>query len=249
MLASLARVCYNRRRYVLAGWLVASVLISFVSKVAGGKETTNFSVPGTESQQAIDLLKARFPARSGDTPDIVFAAPGPGGVDAVRSRIDAAVSAARAANRHISGVVSPFDAQGGQQISPDRHVAFAEIRLDTRSDTLPTRAGSSIKATVVAAATGPGLQLSFAGALFKSSTPPGATEAIGLLAAMIILLMAFGSLLAMAMPVFIAIFSIVIGLALVALLANVIEINSATGFITAMIGIGVGIDYALFSTI
>jgi RND superfamily putative drug exporter len=247
MLHRLARFCYRRRRYVLVAWLVAFVLVSFLSKAAGGKDTTKFSLPGTESQQAVDLLKAKFPARSGDIADIVFAAPGPGGVDAVRSRIDTAVAAASHANSHISGVVSPFDPQGSRQISTDRHVAFAEIHLDISSNDLPKSAGPSIKAAVQNAAKfGPDLQGAFGGFLFTSRTPPGGTEAVGLLAAVIILIVAFGSLLAMAMPLMIAIFSIVIGLGLIALLANVMEIATFTNLITAMIGIGVGIDYALF---
>src|SRR5581483_7779701 len=77
-------------------------------------------------------------------------------------------------------------------------------------------------------------------------TPPGGTEVIGLAAAVVILIVAFGSLLAMVMPIFIALFGIFIGIGLLALLANVMEVASFTGLITAMIGIGVGIDYALF---
>ena len=247
MLQRLARFCYRRRRYVLIGWLVALVLVGFLSKTAGGKDTTKFSLPGTESQQAIDLLKAKFPARSGDTADIVFAAPGPSGIDGVRARITAAVAAAARANPHISGVVGPFDPQGGRQVSADRHIAFAEIRLDISSNDLPNGTGSAIKSTIeAAAAPGSDLQVAFGGFLFSSRTPPGGTEAVGLLAAVIILIIAFGSLLAMAMPLFIAIFSIVIGLGLIALLANVMEIAVFTNLITAMIGIGVGIDYALF---
>ncbi len=247
MLQRLARLCYRRRRYVLVAWLLALVLVSVLSKVAGGKDATNFSLPGTESQQAIDLLKAKFPARSGDTADIVFAAPGPGGVDRFKPQIEAAVAAAARANPHISAVISPFDVLGARQVSADRHVAFAEIQLDVISNDLPKTAGPAIEAAVRSAAPpGAGLQEAFGGFLFTSRTPPGGTEAVGLLAGIIILVIAFGSLLAMVMPMFIAIFSIVIGLGLIALLANVMEIASFTSLITAMIGIGVGIDYALF---
>ncbi|HEY2429977.1 MAG TPA: MMPL family transporter [Acidimicrobiales bacterium] len=247
MLANLARTCYHRRRFILVGWLLALIVVLFLSQAAGGKDATNFSLPGTESQQAIDLLKARFPARSGDTADIVFSAPAAGGVDAVRSRIDAAVSAAAGANPHITGVVGPFDAQSVHQVSADRHVAFAEIRLNIDSNKLPKTAGPAIKSAIVAAAGhGPGLQLAFSGYLFQTQTPPGGTEFVGLLAAVVILIIAFGSLLAMAMPLFIAILSILIGLSLIALLANVMQIASFTSLITGMIGIGVGVDYALF---
>ncbi|HWW52902.1 MAG TPA: MMPL family transporter, partial [Acidimicrobiales bacterium] len=246
-LQALGRLCYRRRRYVVVAWVIALVLVGFLSKTAGGKDSTKFSLPGTESQQAVDLLKAKFPARSGDTADIVFAAPGAGGVDSVRSQIDAAVAAAARANPHISGVVSPFDAQGARQVSADRHIAFAEIQLDISSNDLPSNAGSNIKAAVLnAAKSGTDLRVAFGGFLFTSRTPPGGAEAVGLLAAVIILVIAFGSLLAMAMPLLIAIFSIVIGLGLIALLANVMEIATFTNLITAMIGIGVGIDYALF---
>jgi RND superfamily putative drug exporter len=247
MLQRLARFCYRRRRLVVAAWVAALIITGFLSKTAGGKDATKFSLPGTESQQAIDLLKAKFPARSGDTADIVFSAPGAGGVDAVRGRIDAGIAAAQRANTHISGIVSPFDAQGARQVSSDRHVAFAEVHLDVISNDLPKSAGPAIEAAVRnAAKPGGDLQVAFGGFLFTPRTPPGGTEAFGLLAAVIILLIAFGSLLAMAMPLFIAIFSIVIGLALIALLANVMEIAVFTNLITAMIGIGVGIDYALF---
>jgi len=247
MLQRLARLCYRRRRAVVLVWVAALVLVLVVSKTAGGKDTTSFSLPGTESQQALDLLKARFPARSGDTADIVFAAPGAGGIDAVRSRIDAAVAAASRANPHISSVVSPFDPQGVRQVSTDRHVAFAEVRLDISSNDMPKGSGSAIMAVVRSAAhPGPGLDVQFGGFIFTARTPPGGTEVVGLLAGVIILIIAFGSLLAMVMPLFIAIFAILIGLGIIALLANVMEIAVFTNLITAMIGIGVGIDYALF---
>ncbi|HZQ58130.1 MAG TPA: MMPL family transporter, partial [Acidimicrobiales bacterium] len=247
MLERLARFCYRRRRLVVVGWVAALVLTGFLSKAAGGKDATKFTLPGTESQQAVDLLKAKFPARSGDTADIVFSAPGPGGIDAVRGRIEAGIAAAQRANPHISGIVSPFAPQGTRQVSADRHVAFAEVHLDIISNDLPKSAGPAIESAVRAAAQPAGdLRVAFGGFLFTSRTPPGGSEAVGLLAGVIILLIAFGSLLAMVMPLFIAIFSIVIGLALIALLANVMEIAVFTNLITAMIGIGVGIDYALF---
>jgi RND superfamily putative drug exporter len=235
------------RRRVLVTWIALLLLVGFLSKAAGDKDTTKFSLPGTESQQAIDLLKARFPARSGDTADIVFYAPGAAGVRGVRPQIEAAVAAAAHANPHISGVVSPFSPGGARQISSDGHIGFAEIHLDISSNDLPNSTGSNVKATILRAAQpGPDLRVEFGGFLFTARTPPGGTEAIGLLAAVIILVIAFGSLLAMVMPLFIALFSIFIGLGLIALLANVMEIAVFTNLITAMIGIGVGIDYALF---
>src|ERR1700736_384779 len=138
-LSRLARFCYDRRRYVLVAWLVALVAITALSKTAGGKSATNFTLPGTESQRAFDLLKSNFPARSGDTADIVFAASGLQGVRApeVQQRMTAAFAAARSVGRHVSGVTSPYSPQGARQISADGHIAFAELQFDVRSNDLP----------------------------------------------------------------------------------------------------------------
>jgi RND superfamily putative drug exporter len=249
MLQRLARFCYRRRRLVLIAWILAVIVVGVLAKTDGGKDATNFSLPGTESQQAFDLLKTSFPAKSGDTADIVFADSGPQGVraPAVRSRMEAAFAAAKSSNPHVSAVSDPYSAQGARQISANGQVAFAEIQLDIRSNDLPKAAAGQIHGAIVkAAAPGNGLNVQFAGNLFETRTPPGGTEAVGFIAAIIVLLLAFGSLLAMVLPIFIAIFGIVIGLGLIALLANGLEVASFTTLIAAMIGIGVGIDYSLF---
>jgi RND superfamily putative drug exporter len=249
MLEDLARRCYRSRRKVLVAWLVALVAVMVLSKSAGGKTTSNFSLPGTESQRAFDLLKAKFPSHSGDTADIVFASSGPAGVrdPAIRQRMEAAFAAAKATSSHISAISDPYGAQGSRQVSSDGHVAYAEIQLDVRSNTLPKGSGSAIRDAVIRQVRpGDGVQVQFGGFLFAKHTPPGGTEAVGLMAAVIILLVAFGSLLAMALPIVNAVFSIAIGLGLITLLANFMEVAVFTSLIAAMIGIGVGIDYALF---
>src|ERR1700730_19203746 len=80
LLSRLARSCYARRRYVLVAWLLALFAVTALTKTAGGKSATNFTLPGTESQRAFDLLKQNFPARAGDTGDIVFSASGSQGI-------------------------------------------------------------------------------------------------------------------------------------------------------------------------
>jgi len=249
MLRRLARSCYQRRRRVLVAWLLLVVVVTGVSKLGGGKDATNFSLPGTESQRAFDLLKADFPSQSGDTADIVFAATGPLGVraPAVESRMAAAFAAAKAASPHVISVTSPFSAAGARQISKDGTVAFAPVQFDVRFNNLSSSTPSAIKNAVDAAARpGPALQVDFAGQLFTTRTPPGDSEVVGVLAAVVILLVAFGSVLAMGLPIFIALVGIFIGIGLIALLANVMQVFVFTDLIAAMIGIGVGIDYALF---
>ena len=240
MLHTLARLCYRRRRAVLAAWLVALAAVMVLSRTAGGKDATNFSLPGTESQQAFDLLKARFPARSGDTAEIVFFAADVRS-PAVRQRMEAAFAAAQAASPHVVSVTDPYTS--AKQISTDGRVAYAQLQLDARSNDLPKSTGAAIEAAVHHAA---GPDVAFSGNLFTSRTPPGGTEVVGLLAAVVILLVAFGSLLAMGLPILMALFGIGIGLGLISLLANFMEVATFTSLIAAMIGIGVGIDYALF---
>ena len=249
MLPRLARFCYGRRRYVLIAWILALVLLGVVSATAGGKNVTDFSLPGTESQRSFDLLKANFPAKSGDTADLVFAARGPGGVrdPAVQRRMESAFGAAQRSTRFVSGVASPFAPNGERQISQDGKVAFAVIQFNVKSNDLPKGTAARIHDDVVrAAAPGHGLDVEFSGNAFSSRTAPGGSELVGILAAVVILLLAFGSLLAMACRSSIALFGIGIGLSGIAVLANFIDIVSFTGLIAAMIGIGVGIDYALF---
>src|SRR3984893_2642898 len=136
LMQRLARFCYDRRRYVVVAWLLGLVLVTGLSRTAGGKSATTFTLPGTESQKTFDLLKQAFPARSGDTADIVFAAGGPQGVRAPegQQRIAAALAAAQSASHHVSGVSDPYSTQGARQISADGHVAFAELQFDVRSN-------------------------------------------------------------------------------------------------------------------
>ena len=248
-LQGLARFCYRRRRYVLAAWVLALVVVTALSQTVGGKSTMSFSLPGTESSKAFNLLQKDFPARSGDTADIVFQATGPGGVraPAVEARMKAGFAAATTSSPDVTGVSSPYTAGGARQISADGQVAFAVIQFKVQSYSAPKGTASAVEHTVDAAVgSSPGVAVDFGGNIFMTRTPPGGTEAVGVLAAIIILLVAFGSVLAMGLPIFIALFGIIIGLGLIALLANFMQVVSFTGLIAAMIGIGVGIDYALF---
>jgi RND superfamily putative drug exporter len=249
LLQRLARFCYARRRYVLVAWLLGLVLVTGLSRSVGGKSATNFTLPGTESQRAFDLLKQNFPAKSGDTAEIVFAANGPQGVQdpAVQQRMGAAFAAAQTASRHVIGVTSPYSAQGARQISADGHVAFAELQFDVRSNDLPKGTGTTVQDGVnKAAQPGSSLQVAFSGNAFQKQAPPGGTEIVGVVAAIFILLLAFGSVLAMGLPILIALTGVIIGIGLIGLLANFMQVVSFTSLIAAMIGIGVGIDYALF---
>ncbi len=244
MLARLATFCYRRRWRVLIAWVVALVGISILGQTVGGDLLKTFSLPGTESQAAFDVLKKDF-ARKGDTGDLVFKVRGSGDVFSpdVRTKITGVVEELRK-QPHVVSITTPYDSGGEGFVSPDRRIGRAEILFDVQSNDVPLDVASHMR-DIVKRANSPDLQIELGGSMFVEQTQP-ASELIGVLAAILILLIAFGSLLAMGLPILTALFGIGIGLAIVNLLARVMDIPSFAPQVTAMIGIGVGIDYALF---
>ena len=244
MIERLARWSYRRRRAMLALWLLLLVGSQVLAQTAGGKSSMNFKLPASDSQKAQNLLKSLFPSQSGASFEIVFDTPA--GID----RADAtaqiqAVLTKVAAVPHVAEIISPFTGLGARQVSSDRTVAFAQVQLDVEFQNLKTVTTNPIKDIVSHARTS-ALDVELSGDMFQARRPPGGTEAIGILAAIFILLVAFGSALAMGLPILTALFGIGIGLASVSILANVVSMPDFANQLAAMIGIGVGIDYALF---
>jgi len=244
----LARFCVRRRRIVLLAWIAALVGVGALASGAGTDYKSNFSLPGTQSQKAADLLEREFPAQSGDLDQIVLhARAGSLGAPAIRARV-APMLARISALPHVASVGSPYDrgARGGA-ISRDGRIGFATVAFDRRSNELPKPAIRRVIDTAREAAS-PALQVELGGQAIEQAerTPPAATEAIGLAAAIVVLLITFGSLVAMGLPVLTALFGLGTGLALVGALSNAVDMADFSPQLAAMIGLGVGIDYALF---
>jgi RND superfamily putative drug exporter len=221
--------------------------ISVLGHAAGGTLLKSFNLPGSESQRAFDVLSKEF-ARKGDTGDLVFKVRGNGGdvnAAAVRSEIETLIARLEQ-EPHVVSVTSPYSALGQQRhfVSPNRNIAYAEILFNVQANDVPVNVAANMR-DIVRQSNTPQLQVELAGSMFTEQTMP-ASEVIGILAAMVILLIAFGSLLAMGLPIMTALFGIGLGLAFVELLAHVLDVPSFAPQVTAMIGIGVGIDYALF---
>jgi RND superfamily putative drug exporter len=244
MLARLARTSYRHRRLVLLGWILAMVVLSVASSQAGSAWSQSFRLSGTDSQAATDLLQSRFPSQAGSSADIVFKAPA-GVTDAsVEPRLEE-LFAAVAKVPQVAEVNSPFAAGGSRQISADGTVGYATVNLKVEGQSVSTATKDKIT-KLVATAGGNGLQVEGGGDLFTARGAIGNTELIGLVAAVIILLIAFGSLLAMGLPILTALFGIGIGFAVVGLLSHLTSVPDFATQLAAMIGLGVGIDYALF---
>jgi RND superfamily putative drug exporter len=223
--------------------------ISVVAGVAGGELHNNFTLPNAESQDASDLLKAGgFGGQAGETGQIVIATD-----DSIEDGVTAP-EVQRAAEKLFADVksevpevdiVSPYDPEGQGQIAPKGNIAFAEVQFHTTDLDEATSLAKEVTKVRDAAEFPDGVQVELGGGLFIEQVSFG-SEGVGFLAAMVILLIAFGSLLAMGLPLLTALFGIVCGAAVVQLAAHLFDIPDFTPATVAMIAIGVGIDYALF---
>ncbi len=246
MLQRVARWCYHRRWLTLVIWVIALVGAQFAASSAGGDYASDFSLPGADSQKAFDLLNDRYPQASGDTAQIVYKADDGAMSPDVRSAMQGLFTEIERLP-HVQEVVSPYLPDTSTQISKDRAIAFADIRFDVRASKVPKDVVDRIEDLGDKVAR-PGLQIEYGGPVIENAQfgPPGQSTGVALIAAMIILLIAFGSLLAMGLPVMTALFGIGIGLALVLVFANFLSVPDFTTETAAMVGLGVGIDYALF---
>ncbi len=232
MLAGLARTCYRHRRVVVALWILGFVLAIVLGRALKGESATSGRLPNTDSQAAYDTLKRDFPQRHGDEAQIVFA-----DVAKDRRRDRRVPGQGRAREgRHRRRARSRCRAAAS--------IAVAPITTATGSGTHPKQTADDVKSLAEPLARD-GVQVEFAGNWFGEGGMP-ASEVVGILAAIIVLLIAFGSVIAMGLPILTAIVGIAISLAGVGIIANFLTTPDFAPQVAAMIGIGVGIDYALF---
>ncbi|MCW3018342.1 MAG: family transporter, partial [Solirubrobacterales bacterium] len=242
-----AQWAVRHRRTVVIGWLVLLIGSLGLSGAIGTEYSNNFSLPGTDAQRAADLLKRDFPAQAGDSDQIVFAARSGSVTGAsVRARV-VPMLATVARLPHVTGVVSPYSTRGAQQISPDGKIAFATVTFDERANLLPASATERV-ISVAKGAGAPQLQVALGGQAIEQVQKPslGAATGIGLLAAMVILFITFGSFVAMGLPILTALLGLGTGIGLAGLGSRLIGMPTFATELAAMIGLGVGIDYALF---
>jgi RND superfamily putative drug exporter len=246
MLERLARWCYRHRWRTVITWILLLVGSIALMNVAGGDYTADFSLPGSEAQAAFDLLEDKFPARSGDTATIVFEADAGVADPAVRQTMEG-VFAGASRLPHVVAVTSPYSEEGARQVSPEGRIAFADVQFDVGTGEVPLEVIQDLL-DLGEEAEAPGLRIEFGGGPIAQAQfePPGGAETVGFLAATVILLVTFGSVLAMFLPLMTAGIGIGIGLSLILLMANFINVPNFTPQVASMIGIGVGIDYALF---
>jgi putative drug exporter of the RND superfamily len=246
-MSSLARWCYRRRFTVLGLWVAALIVLGGLSQAAGDQYTDQFSLPGTESTRALQLLERSFPTQSGDSEKIVWAVKS-GTVNDAQTRERVGSMLAKVAKLpHVVDVASPYSKAGAGQVSRDGKIAFASVNYDKQVQDVPKESFTTLIDTAQAARTD-GLQVELGGNGIQQAQQQqqGSTEFIGIALAAVVLFIAFGSLFATLLPLLSAIFALGAGLAAAGLIAGVIDIATFAPQLATLIGLGVGIDYALF---
>ncbi len=243
-LARWGRLAVRRRRAVLGGWVVGLAVLGAVVAGFGGQLANEFKIPGVDSQRAYDLLAARFPSQSGDTAQVVVRADAGVADPAVRARVDALLAEV-AALPQVTGVVSPYDNPAA--VSADGRIAYATVQYGVPASDLPLAEIETLTGLIDRAG-GNGLTVEAGGQVVAQGefVPPGESTLIAIAAAVVVLLIAFGSLVAMGLPILTALIGLGAGFAGVFLSARFLDIADFTPAIASMIGLGVGIDYALF---
>ncbi|HEY2580005.1 MAG TPA: MMPL family transporter [Streptosporangiaceae bacterium] len=240
LLGWIGRACYRHRVITVAAWLTGVACLVVLWTQFGAAASTSF---GT-SDPGQGILNKHFAAQSGDALTLAIRSRAPITAPAVRAQVTQAL-APFASAPHVTSVASPYALSG--HISRDGHIAFTAVQFDQPSASIPGGEATVLMNDATAASHG-GVTFSLGGDLVDQAETAygGASDGIGVGAAMIVLLIAFGSLLAMALPVATALFGIGAGLSLTALLGHVFPAPAFSSIIAALIGLGVGVDYALF---
>jgi RND superfamily putative drug exporter len=240
MLIRLARFSVRRRRMMVGFWLLLVIALGAISNSVGPNFATQFELPKSESNDVRELLEANNPDRAGFSGQIVFTSPNGVTSDEIKSSMTELFTQVA----QIPGVAvsSPFDTPG--KINPAGTTAFAVIDVTLRSQNELISLGSEIQEIGKKFSLN-GLQIEYGGEIFAVFELP-ASELYGLLAAIIILVLAFGSVLAMGLPIGTALIGLGAGTSLVTILSHLVGMPDFTTSLVAMIGLGVGIDYALF---
>jgi putative drug exporter of the RND superfamily len=239
--------CVRHRRIVLAAWLLALLAITGVSRGAGSRFVDSWSLPGTDSSTATSLLASVSPSISGDTEQVVVGTSGGLTVrdPAVRARFTGLLARLSRLDG-VTGVVSPYGPAGAAQVSEDGRVAFATVQFGMAAQDVPTLSGQQMLDDVKAAST-PHAVMAVTGQVAEASeTPPPIGAGLGILAAAVVLALVFGSLFAMLLPLISAVLALGTALGIVGLLSHVMDVASSSSELILLVGLGVGVDYALF---
>ena len=227
---------------VLTAWILVAVAAFVLNGSIGGQPDETFRLPGAESQRAADALEARFPQETLYTSNVIFHSEDGLTTPQVKALVAEAVVQLEK-GPHVSGVSDPYNPRG-PTVSKDGNTAFATVAYDEAKIELPQYDAAEKAVADVRAA---GIQVEYDGGLgYAKATGAPASEQLGILVAVVVLAVAFGSIVAMSVPIVVALFGIVIGFSSIGILSGAISMPEIATVVAMMLGLGVGIDYALF---
>ena len=244
LLYRLGRAAYRRAWLVITAWIIVVAGVLGGGLALGGQFDETFTIPGTESQEALDTLDALFPAVSGASAQAVVVAPDGESIDDPSARDDIATLIERLGTiDEVTNVLGPFDEFAANQVSDDGTAAIVQVQLDGRASDI----GEQTLTAITDSGEGLDVRVEFAGQVFQD-TAVGITpiEVLGVMFAGVVLIITFGSLRAASMPLVSALVGVAIVMGAIIALTAVTPVSSAAPLLALMIGLAVGIDYALF---
>ncbi|MEY9931551.1 RND superfamily putative drug exporter [Catenulispora sp. GP43] len=246
-MTTLARWCHRHRLLTLFAWLALIVGLGVLSGAAKPQYDNKLSIPASESSRAVELLKTVQPAADGDSDSVVWhTAQGRVTDAAVQQRMTKTLDRIAKAPG-IASVASPYGPQGKSQISPDGTTAYATLTFTQEAGKIPVDQAKAVAALADAARTD-GLQVELGGAAVSIATDSGggSQELVGVLAALVVLGLVFRSVGAAVLPILTGVAGVSTGVLVVGLLSHSMALPSSTPILATLVGLGVGIDYALF---
>ncbi|MER5439624.1 MMPL family transporter [Streptomyces sp. NPDC002790] len=249
-MAALARWCVRHRLVVVLLWLTALLGTSAAAAVAGSAYSNDYEAPGTESGRATQLLNENFSGLGGDSDTVVWHIEGSTVRAADVEKTMSNTLGELAGLPGVASVGSPYEAGGTGQTSADGHTAYAAVTFEKQADDIPKGQAQAVVDTARAAEDdGPdGLQVELGGSAvaLTESTSAHTSEVIGVVVAAVVLFLAFGSLAAAALPIATALVSVGTAYAGIVLLGHAMTVADFAPMLGMLVGLGVGIDYALF---
>ncbi|HWH93059.1 MAG TPA: MMPL family transporter [Baekduia sp.] len=234
-LGRLGAIVHRRRGRVVLGWIAALIAVIALAPLLKGSSEADFQTKGSESARASALLEQRFPGRSGDSVTVVW---------------KASDARSRQVQRRVNGFLQraerlPAVGDAGQpRVSRDGTIATTTLELDRPGFDVPDATGTKL-IDLAEQSSGDGLTILLGGNVIRNAEGGGSPEGVGLLAAAVVLLIAFGSIVAAGLPLAVALFGLGISTSLIGVLAAVVDVPDFAPAVAGLLGIGVGIDYAL----
>ncbi|HEY0362947.1 MAG TPA: MMPL family transporter, partial [Solirubrobacteraceae bacterium] len=239
-------MCNRHRWRTFLVWLLALVVVQVIASSVGVKQISSFRLPGTESQRAYDLLAQHFPAAKGDTDQLVFKArTGTLKDPAIKAQIDAALKKV-AAQSSVAAVQSPFSSGG--QLTRDGHIGVANLTYKKSTNDIKPATLEKVQNAAFTARS-PQLEVEHGGPgaeVVRFTNSQGPSEFFGIIAAAIVLLITFGSLVAAGLPLIATLLALGATLGVITLISHVVDTPDFATQLASLIGLGVGIDYSLF---